>query len=599
MVGAQVPSEPYLKYRLSSELKASSCPNMQEDGDGDCLNDNLEADLAWVVAPAFFFDEDEECGSSAGDYGLHPYYQVRPLAPSTAPVDTWANNNKEKRVEITYFLNWVVDCGGPLEGDHLGDSESIIVTLRSYDLVEWEVVGTLQYAHGRSYVKAGFWLDDMADAVGLGYITVAVEDDKHGSWGGKAAGSQSCGDDVILGFADCFPGMSWEDAVIAEEFFYVPLTADQNIGEPPDVLDGRNFLSPAAVLINDHGTVRFETSSQFSASAFHLNNLSGTEYWWRPPSDSTGFCGWTCPDYDRESDGTCSDITIGLPGGEYFIDGDCASGLESKLSRYETYFSQASSSASLSIPPSLSSCAGIGCGTRDVPQTCYCDELCHYRSDCCSDKETVCGAYLPYSCSGKCGRRWADPLVSSPCSCSWGCDVRGDCCADASAECSETLTADQPKGTCFERCGFSGVDSEGNHDCACDHLCAGRGDCCVDKDEFCAYSIEVGVGSCNASCMPGPPQSLPPYAGGGSTPPAYGGFCFCDPACVERGDCCDDVGAQCGVQVNPEWTPDHVKYSVSISTTFCASHYKTCREISEFLGSPTPLDNLHFLWAQE
>src|SRR5436309_1517316 len=50
-----------LSFTLSSALKKSGCSG---DDDGDCLDNVKENDLAFIVAPWYFYDEDENCSGA-------------------------------------------------------------------------------------------------------------------------------------------------------------------------------------------------------------------------------------------------------------------------------------------------------------------------------------------------------------------------------------------------------------------------------------------------------------------------------------------------------------------------------------------------------
>ncbi len=501
------PNPNLLSYTLAGPLKWHGCNG---DADGDCLNQFYEDDLAWIAAPMLFFDEGEECGF--GQWAALPHYQVRPDTRNTGDVQDWqANDGQTKRVRLSYYFNWPLDCGHGFEGKHLGDSELIRVSLSSQDMRTW-VVDEVEYnAHGSSYLRMGSWLKDRADELGSDYLTVAIEDDKHGSWWGRAVDDQDCAgseDNYGWGAIDCFPGEDWQDAFAAGNFQW--LDASRNIGEPP-ILGGQFNTSGFAT----GGSITADpTTADSYFGVFNLGAGAGSvrEYWWNPPASGKydNFCGYLCPDWDRKADGNCNDRVIDIDPNDQRTFSECPPGLQTKLDT--TPF------ATFQVP--LNSCLGAAedgadpCSWSAVGE-CACDDHCVVRGDCCPDKQEVC-PFDPNSCDGLCGNM----STIGGCGCDYECMERGDCCEDFEDRCPD----EEPhvlQGTCSDACGF------GHEECRCDHDCEARGDCCQDKGVECGYAVDRTPGSCNDFCG---------YEGGG---------CFCDDDCMDRGDCCRDFQDLC------------------------------------------------------
>jgi len=153
------------------------------------------------------------------------------------------------------------------------------------------------------------------------------------------------------------------------------------------------------------------------------------------------------------------------------------------------------------------------------------------------------------SCAGRCG----DPSPApSGCYCDAACEHWCDCCDDAFEQCGfrcpvcgdgicdEGELEDacwwdcQPdvleQQSCAGRCGDPDPTPSG---CYCDAACADHCDCCDDALRECGLRCGGSVQSCFGSC-------------GDQAP----GGCWCDEACVNAGDCCPDACGLCG-ECNP------------------------------------------------
>ena len=313
-------SEPYLAYTIGSSIAKEGCAG---DHDGDCLDDAAELELAALAAPILFLDNGERC-ADRDDFSVRPFFQVRPIG----------GDGTVERINITYFLNWPLDCGHRTERYHLGDSEHVRFSLESSDLQTWSIYEATYWAHGKPNVIDGATLDDLADAIGSQRASVAVEGDKHGSWFGLDADSDDCAgpeDDHAFGAIDCFPEEGWRSAYQNGEYFTLAMGEGLNIGEPPHEHGGR-FLAPAVIAERDRDVIRYRAASQ--------HDLPGSEYWWNAPEGYREFCGWMCPDVERPTEGGCRRTSFPLIDGERKdfdrrLDGDdladCAQALESKI----------------------------------------------------------------------------------------------------------------------------------------------------------------------------------------------------------------------------------------------------------------------------
>lgn len=140
---------------------------------------------------------------------------------------------------------------------------------------------------------------------------------------------------------------------------------------------------------------------------------------------------------------------------------------------------------------------------------------------------------VPDSCWGACGHQ-----TPSGCWCDKQCAAQGDCCEDACLECDACAAPTpppappQPPAISPTSCeGSCGEEASGG--CWCDTACLEMGDCCEDSCTQC------GV------CEPEPPV-ISPTSCEGSCGIQVSGGCWCDLECVEMGDCCDDSCSQCG-----------------------------------------------------
>jgi hypothetical protein len=281
-----------LGFTLSSDLKKASCAS---DDDGDCLDNFLEAELAFVVAPHYFYDEDEGCSgapylSNANPlhFGRRDFYQVRPL---NANVSTWQpNDGVVKNVQITYFLLHPHDCQSHLGfGGHQGDGEHVRFRLQSTNLRTWTLTNGEYHHHGRVVNFSGTYLAARAAEIGTVYPSIAADEDGHGSWAGRVGSSSHCAgseDDFCVGACDCFVG-TMAGALANGKWEY--LATDRNVGGP-----NPERFRPSVVTVS--GTQAF--------SSISVGHGTNTEYW-TPRSDSfKKFCGWQCA--SRNGDGDCN-----------------------------------------------------------------------------------------------------------------------------------------------------------------------------------------------------------------------------------------------------------------------------------------------------
>ena len=86
----------------------------------------------------------------------------------------------------------------------------------------------------------------------------------------------------------------------------------------------------------------------------------------------------------------------------------------------------------------------------------------------------------------------------------------------------------------------------------------------MDKTQACPVTPSTVLGSCAGAC-------------GSTAGSAYGGMCFCDSSCVDRGDCCLDAGMLCDVQMSGSSFP--MMPGAIIDRTFCTERPAACRAV--------------------
>jgi hypothetical protein len=315
-----------LAFTLPGDLKTAGCGG---DDDGDCLDNLREAQLAFAVAPHYFYDEDESCAGapylSSKDplhFGRRDFFQVRPAGGDVA---AWTTSGAVKAVRITYFLLHPHDCQSHVGfGGHQGDSEHVRFRLESTDLKTWTLVSGEYNHHGKTHTFSGQYLAARAGEIGTAYPSIAADEDGHGSWPGRLGSSTHCAgseDDFCLGFCDCFSG-TMAAALAGNKWEFVGAT--KNVGGPSP-----EKFRPAAVTVS-------------GASAFSKIDTGhglNAEYW-TPRTDSfKTFCGWECS--SRTADGNCNNSIHGKT--------KCVSPLSNKTDK--SGFTNSSSAAAASGPP--------------------------------------------------------------------------------------------------------------------------------------------------------------------------------------------------------------------------------------------------------
>ena len=226
-------------------------------------------------------------------------------------------------------------------------------------------------------------------------------------------------------------------------------------------------------------------------------------------------------------------------------------------------------------------CAGY-CGEQ-TPQECWCDEACIGYGDCCEGVCEDCGSFLSF-CEGEAGGEGEEFPYDSPfiqCvaeECAepfFACEEEEVCgeqllpCleeCDGDALCQETCTVDAleagseamiPMFQCaaVANCQDAGSEEGGgpNPDgscagacgqqspdgCYCDEACVQEGDCCNDVCDQCE-----DLSHCGGEEGPGGGMPEAQTCAGSCGQQSPGG-CYCDEICVEYGDCCDDVCDEC------------------------------------------------------
>lgn len=351
------PASAYLTYTLSSELKKSTCTN---DTDSDCLDNAEEGNLAWAVAPWYFYDEDEDCSGLKNRFGLPSYhfarqdfFQVRPMGDGIR--DWSATDGKAKWVRVSFFFNFPHDCknlAGAF-GGHQGDSEHVKLELYSYDLKVWYLFQAYYAHHDNDHYFSGSYLESRAQSLNTSWISVTSDEDSHGSWPGREAGSTHCAgaeDEFCAGTCDCFHS-TWANDLRNGPVEVV--SATRNIGGPAPETWNASVVSVAG------------SSAWTDMDVGHGLNR---EYWSAQGGQFQKFCGWECPSVYRKSDGNCS-ISVHDRSG-------CSSGLSTKID-----------TGSFRLD-SASSCVGRCGGSAG---SCYCDASCVTFGDCCPDTCSACG----------------------------------------------------------------------------------------------------------------------------------------------------------------------------------------------------------------
>ena len=296
-------------FTLSSELKKASCAG---DDDGDCLDNFRESELAFQVAPHYFYDEDEDCAGAPYldspnplHFGRQDFFQVRPL---NATVSAWQpNDGVVKTVQITYFLLHPHDCQSHFGfGGHQGDSEHVRFRLQSTNLKSWTLTLGEYHHHSRVDTFSGAYLASRASESGTIYPSIAADEDGHGSWPGRVGSSSHCAgseDDFCVGSCDCFVD-TMASARASGKWEY--LATSRNVGGPSP-----ERFRPAAVTVS--GGAAFS-----SISVGHGTNV---EYWTARTDSFKKFCGWQCA--SRNSEGNCNT--------SIHTETDCVSPLSSKV----------------------------------------------------------------------------------------------------------------------------------------------------------------------------------------------------------------------------------------------------------------------------
>lgn len=356
-------AEAALTYTLSSELKKASCSG---DTDSDCLDNLEEGNLAWAAAPWYFYDEDEGCSGWRNRFGLPSYHFARQdffqVRPQGGGIRNWSpTDGQAKWVKLVYFFVFPHDCHGGVGtglAGHQGDTEHIKIDLYSYDLKTWYLYNANYAHHWWNDNFSGAYLEERARALGTSWISVAADQDSHGSWPGWQPDSSNCAgseDDLCGSTCDCFVG-TWRNAFNTSAGREV-VGASRNIGGP----------SPESW---NTSVVTLDDSTEFlhAYTALDVGHGYNREYWSAKGGMFQKNCGWECPDAYRKSDGSCSISVHGESG--------CSSPLSEKVEA--NIFSLGGGS-----------CAGSCGGSAG---SCFCDPSCVTYGDCCPDACAACGA---------------------------------------------------------------------------------------------------------------------------------------------------------------------------------------------------------------
>jgi hypothetical protein len=356
----QTSTGPRLRFTLSSPIVSPSCFG---DYDNDCLEDLMENQLAAMAAPRVTYDEDENCGGgmhangtgalygglddAAGNNDLEKaqhcgrvdFLQVRPFDNGT-PVSQWsANDGKRKRVVIRFFMAYPFQKGGFWAGvlnhpGHVGDLEWIELFASGTDLRSWTIDWITLSHHGpvhswyspqRTYAEhmARIARDSLHPQNRQPVLTIAADEDSHGSWSGVTGDSTKCEGANDALYRDCMTG-TLRDDVRDNRFSWVHVGAN-NIGgtHAPETLVSGRFSDWG----NGRATVGLQSNWQGPGG-------SGTQNWWYVSYDSghgankeslvdtdntiagtqaswhEKFAGWKCA--TRDANGNCTGTLDGL-----------------------------------------------------------------------------------------------------------------------------------------------------------------------------------------------------------------------------------------------------------------------------------------------
>jgi hypothetical protein len=280
-------------YTLSSELKK---PNCAYDYDNDCLDDAREQSLAWIAAPHYFYDEDEEYAyapytdASSSYDNLHfrrkDFFQVRPFGD---PASWSPTSSSWKQVQIVYFFLHPHDGG--IGGGHQGDGERVKFVAKSQDLKRWQITSGLYDAHGKHFYYSASYLGNIADSIGSSHPSVAADENSHGSWPGKHGNSSHCAgseDSFCWGTCDCFRGKM--GAAYRNGYWEFPAVF-RNIGGPlPE------YWNADVLTVRDP----YKSGIGLASSTFNVGHGLNEESW---SLSNSRFCGWEC---SRREGGDCA-----------------------------------------------------------------------------------------------------------------------------------------------------------------------------------------------------------------------------------------------------------------------------------------------------
>ncbi len=190
----------------------------------------------------------------------------------------------------------------------------------------------------------------------------------------------------------------------------------------------------------------------------------------------------------------------------------------------------------------LGTCTADTCGGQSDDGPCWCDDLCEGYGDCCANKEAVCDA-PPQECGGFLG------LL---------CPTGQMCTDDPGDDCDPDNGGADCGGVCVEQCGgFGGFPCDAGYQCIdypednCDPAnggddCAGM--CVPECAEVvcllaCPFGFKTNAWGCEiCECADAPTEATCAGSCGGQS---NNGSCWCDSACSQYGDCCDDYAQIC------------------------------------------------------
>jgi hypothetical protein len=188
------------------------------------------------------------------------------------------------------------------------------------------------------------------------------------------------------------------------------------------------------------------------------------------------------------------------------------------------------------------------CGEKAPVGNCYCDKACVEMGDCCSDYGDACAAGETETCEAVGGSCMSDPGdVTFPALCEdLGMETADALCPAFNHACCVSASECQPV-LCKLACqwGFE-TNDDGCEICSCadgPQWCGGFAGIACPSGQMCEAHPDPNCNDCPGTCVdiPEPAASCKNKCGGADP----GKVCYCDAACEQYQDCCDDFEDEC------------------------------------------------------